>query len=159
MRRKLHSQPGFTLIEVLLVVALIVILLAISIPAVMGAVNDTRCKADAKYERAAMARVNAHWASGALEEYEKTQKEKGALVVYAYDAQSGTLIIPMGTNPGSVTPYGSCRKHGHTSDEGCCIYVEYNTKTRSMRLCWAEVGQSGYSGGLGWGNNLCSEAQ
>lgn len=156
MKRKLHSQPGFTLIEVLLVVALIVILLAISIPAVMGAVNDARCKADAKYERAAMARVNARWTSGALGDYEKDQKKAEASVVYAYDAQSGTLIIPTDTNLGSVKPYGSCRKHGHTLDKGCCIYVEYNTKTRSMQLCWAEVGQSGVSGSFVWGNGCDS---
>lgn len=146
MKRKLHSQPGFTLIEVLLVVALIVILLAISIPAVMGAVNDARCKADAKYERAAMAALTALVQTGSFHGDKDTEQ-------YLFDAGSGKLIYreDAGTQSG-YKPCGECRKHGHS---GQYLWAEYNKKTKTYQIGWAKsLGTS-----APWGNNLCSDAQ
>ena len=52
MRRKIRSRRGFTLVEVLAVAAVLLILLAIAIPSVMGAIDRGRHKHDGEVERA-----------------------------------------------------------------------------------------------------------
>ena len=60
MRRKIRSRRGFTLVEVLAVAAaVLLILLAIAIPSVMGAIDHARHKHDAEVERAAAAALTA----------------------------------------------------------------------------------------------------
>lgn len=51
--RRLHDSRGFTLIEMLLVVAVVSILAAVSIPLASSALDKTRCATDAANERAA----------------------------------------------------------------------------------------------------------
>lgn len=136
MRKKVRGQPGFTLIEVLVVVAIIVILLAIAIPAVMGALDNARHNADAKYERAAAALATARWTSGAA----NSDAASGEYVVYAYDSENGKLFVPTGTSPKKGTACGECRKDGHA---GLGIYVRLNLETGKVDVCWAATGLSG----------------
>ena len=67
MRRKIRSRRGFTLVEVLAVAAVLLILLAIAIPSVMGAIDRGRHKHDAEVERAAAAALTALVQNGTLE--------------------------------------------------------------------------------------------
>lgn len=53
IRNKMKKKDGFTLIEMLVVIAIIVILVAISIPAVSGALDKARQAADAANLQAA----------------------------------------------------------------------------------------------------------
>lgn len=152
MREKARSRQGFTLIELLAVVALIVILLAIGIPAVMGAVNSAGHKADADYERAARARATARWTTGAA----KADFGDGTWVIYAYDTESGELIMPTGTNPKAGTAGGQCRKHGHS---GLGLYVKLG-EDGGVQLCWAQTGLSGTDpsgAAFQWDTNLCGK--
>lgn len=149
MREKARSRQGFTLIELLAVVALIVILLAIGIPAVMGAVNSAGHKADADCERAARARATARWTTGAA----KADFGENAEVVYAYDTESGALIVPTGTNPKAGAACGQCREHGHS---GLGLYVKLE-KNGGSQLCWAQAGLPSNSAEFHWDTNLCGK--
>lgn len=145
MREKARSQRGFTLIELLAVVALIVILLAIGIPAVMGAVNEAGHKADAKYERAALAALTAKAQTGSFHGTEDTEQ-------YLFDTGSGTLVFrENASTQNSYQPCGECRKHDHS---GKYLWVEYTKSTQTCRMGWAKS--------LGtftaWDQNLCSDA-
>lgn len=53
IRNKMKKKDGFTLIEMLVVIAIIVILVAISVPAVSGALEKARVAADAANLQAA----------------------------------------------------------------------------------------------------------
>lgn len=150
MRKKVRGQPGFTLIEMLLVVALIVILLAISIPAVMGAVNHARHEADAKAERAAMAALTAMDQTGALTR-DKTGDGKYSTTVYLFDAESGKIVYaPIGFDLSKYSPCGECRTHNH---QGKFLWLQY-TETNEKQMFWKET-RPGGTDGTTWNTGLC----
>lgn len=87
------NNKGFTLIEMLIVVAIIAILVAVSIPLVNTSLERTREATDAANERAAKAEaiilyLNDEWNSG----------------VNQYDVVSGKFVS-------SADGYGKCEKH------------------------------------------------
>ncbi len=150
MRKKVRSQPGFTLIEMLLVVAVIVILLAISIPAVMGAVDNARHEADAKAERAAMALANGLLQTNSL----PNGVDGKPAFQFLYDPENGKLVV---RDSGSMDltpypPYGQCRKaeHNHT---GKRLWVQVQTESGKIDLLWAE--KLGGTSEPNWNKNLC----
>lgn len=151
MRKKVRGQPGFTLIEMLLVVALIVILLAISIPAVMGAVNHARHEADAKAERAAMALANGLLQTNSLP---KGEGSTSTTLQYLYDPESGKLVIrkdgSMDLTP--YPPYGQCRKAEH-DHVGKRLWVQVQTESGKIELLWAE--KLGGTSEPNWNTGLC----
>ena len=55
MTKKMKKESGFTLVEMLIVVAIIAILIAVSIPMVTGALDKARVATDQANERSAMA--------------------------------------------------------------------------------------------------------
>lgn len=151
MRKKVRGQPGFTLIEVLVVVAIIVILLAIGIPAVMGALDNARHNTDAKYERAAMALANGLLQTNSLP---KGEGSASTTLQYLYDPESGKLVLrksgSMDLTP--YPPYGQCRKaeHNHT---GKRLWVQVQTESGKIDLLWAE--KLGGTTEPNWNTGLC----
>lgn len=143
MRRNLRSRRGFTLIEVLVVVALIVILLAIAIPSVMGVLNNTRHKTDAGYERAAAALATGLDQTGSLKRGE----------IYLYDVNgsgsSRLVLTSAGVAPSGYTPYGECGKHQH---QGQFLWVRYGKDATQPQLCWSAEKPAD----AGWNTGLCS---
>lgn len=123
--KELRRKDGFTLIEMLIVVAIVAILIAVSIPLVGSSLERARKATDAANERAAKAEILICYMSDT--EYAPGQKvfaydDNGAGVpekrYYAYDAANGKLVQarPAG--------YG---KYGTHKDRYLLVWIENNT--------------------------------
>lgn len=116
MKAKLRKSGGFTLIEMLIVVAIIAILIAVSIPLVSNALEKARDATDQANERAAKAETLLVFLSGGTvytNGTDATGTDVGAATPFGstgntvtavyYDAVSGRLVS---TKP--TTGYGKC---------------------------------------------------
>lgn len=100
LNAKLSKNGGFTLVEMLIVVAIIAILVAVSIPIVNGALDNARKATDDANERAAKA-------AGAI--FYLTKMSDGTwsdadAKAYPYDAVAGELSTTKAA--ADITPYG-----------------------------------------------------
>lgn len=106
LRGKFQNKKGFTLVEMLIVVAIIAILIAVSIPLVSGALEKARDATDQANERAAKAVAAIKYLSD--EEGSKTG-------TFWYDAVNGKLE----NSGGGISPYGQCtEKHDSGYNSG-----------------------------------------
>lgn len=105
LKAKLRKNGGFTLIEMLIVVAIIAILIAVSIPLVNNALDRARQATDAANERSAKAEVMIQYLS---------EKYTQGTVKY-YDAVKGSL-----EDAAPTTGYG---KSGSAPQKGGVIAV------------------------------------
>lgn len=110
IQKKLKNKKGFTLIEMLVVVAIIAILVAISIPAVSGALDKARKAADD-------ANLQAAKSVALLAEMEGTFK---ASTTYYYDISKGIFVE--GTSSSDKTDKGQS-----STNSTYCIIVETDT--------------------------------
>ena len=131
-----RKNQGFTLIEMLIVVAIIAILVAVSIPIVGNSLERARVATDAANERAAKAEAIILYigdkTSGAF------SSSSGTLTGY-YDAVNGQ--IKSGTD--GITPYGKCTTTGF-AHKGGVIKVEITEATGVVKISWE--GTTGSSG-------------
>ncbi len=84
--KKLREKKGFTLAELLVVVAIVGVLVAISIPIFTAQLRKARVATDLANERAAKA---AAVAQALTDESESTGTTLGTEVTYYYDAKTG----------------------------------------------------------------------
>lgn len=118
LKAKLKSNNGFTLIEMLVVVALIAILLAIAVPMVNSSMEKAREATDAANERSALGLAYVEIMS------DKSDLMKNGTMYYVISNSKGTLSD---TKP--TAGYGKGTKSGdvkvdHTE---CVIAVHYAT--------------------------------
>ncbi len=128
LSKKLKKSGGFTLIEMLIVVAIIAILVAVSIPMVGSALEKARVATDQANERAAK--------GAAMVEY-LTEGETDP-VTYAYDAENGVVYLSTETDSvGKIKAYGQCSKH-----KGGYVQVEITATDADMKVnvTWAGDG-------------------
>lgn len=110
LKEKLNKNGGFTLVEMLIVVAIIAILIAVSIPLVNGALERARDATDQANERAAKAIATLYFMGATDDTITGTDAthsytagdEMGTTTPIYYDAKTGNLSF---TYP---APYGQC---------------------------------------------------
>lgn len=125
LKSKLKKQGGFTLVEMLTVVAIIAILIAISIPMVMGALDRAKKATDAANIRAAKAAISIDYLTNSAE-YTGTGKSNTRV----YDAETGTLKAK--GNP----PSNGYRQYSTDADNGKFIFVAVYKET--VYYQWAD---------------------
>lgn len=86
LQAKLNSKKGFTLVELLIVVAIIAILVAVSIPMVTGSLDKARQATDDANVRAAKGAAMVEYLTG-----EELSDLETADVSYYYDAEEGKV--------------------------------------------------------------------
>ncbi len=126
-KERLKNQKGFTLIEMLIVVAIIAILVAVSIPVVNDSMDKTKHATDAANERAAKAEIMLQYLAGTDATIytsgnpSSTTTKINAGDVYYYDAARGVIS----TDKTSITEYGKCAKAA-TSHEDKILALKIN---------------------------------
>lgn len=100
LKNKLNKKGGFTLVEMLIVVAIIAILIAVSIPLVTGALEKARDATDQANERAAKAVAATKYLGVEDGSFKET------VGTFYYDAVDGKLVDS--TAAQGMTPYGKC---------------------------------------------------
>lgn len=123
LKNKLKRKSGFTLIEMLIVVAIIAILVAVSIPMMTGALDNARAQTDAANLRAAKAEAMILIMNNLSSENKLT----GANYPYYYHAEDGTLEY--GTPPSKN--YGQVADHHYIR-----VIIDY-TKNEITEIGWA----------------------
>lgn len=101
-KNKLKDRGGFTLIEMLIVVAIIAILVAISIPLVNSALERAREATDAANERSFKAVLTISYLNGKYEVEGTTPSEFKVGTLYIFDAAKGTIT----TDATGIANYG-----------------------------------------------------
>lgn len=134
LKAKMKKKAGFTLIEMLIVVAIVAILIAISIPIVGNALESARDATDQANERAAKAEAvlvymdvadNANTIKGGAGQKEFTAK---------YDANNGKLLKV--DDAATIAPYGKCQCAAATT-----TYPNAGNHTTS--IVWVHVAANG----------------
>lgn len=118
LRKKLKKQGGFTLVEMLIVVAIIAILVAVSIPIITVSLQKTQHATDLANERSAKMEIMAQYllkdentlftnASGSVVAAtgENAKIKADGTTTYAYDAANGVLLI---NGQAPTAGYGKC---------------------------------------------------
>lgn len=90
MLKKLQNKKGFTLMEMLIVVAIIAVLVAIAIPVFNGALTKSKEAADVANVRA----TYAEWQTAMLTENTKAPADKEAFLKGPTDNDTLTLNYP-----------------------------------------------------------------
>lgn len=137
LKAKLHKQGGFTLIEMLIVVAIIAILVAVSIPLINGSLERARESTDAANERSFKAALTIAYANGKYDVKSGTPVNFETDTVYVYDAANG--VVESRTNKANLKAYGKSTAHeivDPTERKGRILYGGVDGETGTIYMKW-----------------------
>ena len=134
LREKIRNKKGFTLVEMLIVVAIIAILIAVSIPVVGNALEKARIATDAANERAFKAQLTIANLTKTMEDTAGTAFTPGTICVY--NADKGTVEPG---NTANITKYGQATGAGSAAwgdHRGLVLYGTVNVNGEAI-MTWA----------------------
>jgi len=142
MRR--HKKTGFTLAELLIVVSIIAVLVAVSIPIFITQLEKSRESTDIANMRAAKALIVAAFMSDSVVNndagYTMSQQiaqDSSRTACFWYDAQDGVLVCYGDTYNGSKwgrycnEPYGKGTSYAGSGADGEELFCGYTTNTEA----------------------------
>ena len=130
---KMKNKKGFTLMEMLIVVAIMVILVAVSIPVFTSKLDQAKEATDAANMRAAKSVMLTAYMSGEVTdggEYD-CNTTAGKISTY-YDAENGKLSK---TEPDN-DEYGQGSTYNSVDTEDKCIKMTLDTATSVIEIKW-----------------------
>lgn len=142
LKAKLNKQGGFTLIEMLIVVAIIAILVAVSIPLVNSSLERAREATDAANERSFKAVLTVSFLNGKYEVEGNAPVVFNPGTIYAFDAAKGTLVRSTAT----VTGYGKSTR-----------VTGVDNRDRRGQVLYGVIGTNG-AVTMGWANTAPASA-
>ena len=134
MGRKTRNRAngGFTLVEMLIVVAIIAVLLVVSLPLVSASIDKARLAADAANERAAKAAAMSTYLFNGVAEHETYfYKSDGTLV--REEELEGAINVPIPGEPGF--DYGQSKNH---KDSYIYVMISDEDGTINIEIEWQE---------------------
>lgn len=139
LKAKLNKQGGFTLIEMLIVVAIIAILIAVSIPLVNSSLERARETTDAANERSFKAVLTIAYANGKYDKVNPTATSSTdpfkAGDIYKYDAVNGAIVA----KDADVNGYGKSTAYNIVDKEnrkGQVLYGTYDEASGAVIMAW-----------------------
>lgn len=133
-RKRNRANGGFTLVEMLIVVAIIAVLVVVSIPLVSASLEDAREAADAANERAAKAAAMSTYLLDEETEH-KTYFYKSDGTVVREDDLVGADSGPSAGNPGFDYGQSEDNKKGYVKVE---IFLSPYDGTMQQEIEWIE---------------------
>ena len=132
LKTRLKREDGFTLVEMLIVVAIIAILIAVSIPLISNALDRAKHATDSANERAAKAEILICYLSDvAIDGSDDDSKKVTAGKDYFYDAAKGQLADA----DTGITAYGKHEDHDIIKvkvDANGVVTVDWKTNTKGL---------------------------
>jgi len=143
LKAKLGKQGGFTLIEMLIVVAIIAILIAVSIPVVNGALERSREATDAANERSFKAALLVSSTVGKFDTKDGKSTDFKDGTVYAYDAANG--LITNQTVGKKDKGYGKSTAYKGADEKvrkGQILYGKFDSDSGQVLMMWDAAGKT-----------------
>lgn len=130
LQTKLKEKKGFTLAELLIVVAIIAVLVAVSIPIFTAKLNDAKKSTDEANERAAKSAATAEYLGN------KETEE----VVYIYDATKGVVDEEADMKANTVAGYNKLDHDTVTGENKGVVQVTINSSGTTVTWVAGKTG-------------------
>lgn len=134
LREKIRNKKGFTLVEMLIVVAIIAILIAVSIPMINSNLEKARQATDDANKRAALGMAMIEVMSD--NKLGKVDIPANGTISAFYKVSEGKGTLEKTAGSDASFQYGQSSKDGA---KGICVKVTYDVDNEEFTAVWANT--------------------